>query len=63
MGENGTVQIENGQATTAVSGKKDYSPNTGDNSIHPKWFVAIGLTAIAIGFFSYKPRNKKRLKK
>ena len=42
MGENGTIQIENGQILTTVSGKKDYSPNTGDNSIHPKWFVAIG---------------------
>ena len=61
MGENGTVQIENGQAITTVSGKKDYSPNTGDNSIHPKWFIAAGMSALAIAFMAYKP--KKRVKK
>ncbi|MBR6605080.1 MAG: leucine-rich repeat domain-containing protein [Prevotella sp.] len=60
MGENGTVQIENGQAVTTVSGKKDYSPNTGDNSIHPKWFIAAGISAIAIAFITYKPKRKKR---
>lgn len=58
MGENGTVQIENGQATTTVSGKKDYSPNTGDNSIHPKWFIAIGMIALAVAFMAYKPKKK-----
>ncbi len=60
MGENGTVQIENGEAITTVSGKKDYSPNTGDNSIHPKWFIATGLTAIAVALIAYKPKKKKR---
>lgn len=60
MGENGSIQIENGEVLTTVSGRKDYSPNTGDSSIHPKWFIALGLTAIALGFFSYKPRAKKR---
>ena len=61
MGENGTVQIENGEAVTTVSGKKDYSPNTGDNSIHPKWFIATGLTAIAVAFIAYKPKKKRRI--
>ena len=60
MGEDGTVQIENGEAVTTVSGKKDYSPNTGDNSIHPKWFVAVGLSALAIAFMTYKPKKKRR---
>lgn len=60
MGENGTVQIENGEAITTVSGKKDYSPNTGDNSIHPKWFVATGITALAIAIMAYKPKRKRR---
>ena len=60
MGENGSIQIENGEVLTTVSGRKDYSPNTGDSSIHPKWFIALGLTAIALGFFSYKPSAKKR---
>ena len=58
MGENGTVQIENGAVVTTVSGKKDYSPNTGDNSIHPKWFIAIGITALAIALMAYKPRKE-----
>ncbi len=60
MGENGTVQIENGEAVTTVSGKKDYSPNTGDHSIHPKWFVAAGMTALAIAFMTYKPKKKRK---
>ena len=62
MGENGTIQIENGEAITTVSGKKDYSPNTGDNSIHPKWFVATGMTALAIAFMSYKPKKRRKKK-
>lgn len=60
MGENGTLQLENGVATTTLSRKKDYSPNTGDNSIHPKWFVAIGIAALAIAIMSYKPKKKRR---
>ena len=60
MGENGTIQIEDGKATTTVSGKKDYSPNTGDNSIHPKWFAAIGLSALAMAFIVYKPKKRRR---
>ena len=60
MGEDGTVQIENGAAVTTVSGKKDYSPNTGDNSIHPKWFVAVGISAIAIALMAYKPKKRRK---
>ena len=59
MGENGSLQIENGEVLTTVSGRKDYSPNTGDGSIHPKWFMALGLTAIAIGLIYYKPKKKR----
>lgn len=60
MGESGTLQLENGVATTTLSGKKDYSPNTGDNSIHPKWFAAIGIASLAIALMSYKPKKKRR---
>ena len=60
MGENGTLQIENGAALSAVSGKKDYSPNTGDNSIHPKWFIATGISALAIAVMAYKPKKRKK---
>lgn len=60
LGENGTIQIKNGVASlTTPSSRKDYSPNTGDNSIHPKWFIAIGLTAMAIALIAYKPRKKR----
>ena len=60
IGENGTVQIENGAAVSAISGKKDYSPNTGDSSIHPKWFVATGITALAIAVMAYKPKKRRK---
>ena len=61
LGENGTVQIEGGNASlTTPSARKDYSPNTGDNSIHPKWFIAIGLTAFSLALIAYKPRKKRR---
>ena len=61
LGENGSVQIENGKASlTTVSTRKDYSPNTGDNSIHPKWFVAIGMSALAIALMAYKPRKYRK---
>ena len=60
LGEDGSVQIENGDVKlSAVSGRKDYSPNTGDYSIHPKWFVALALAAVAVALMSYKPRKRK----
>ena len=60
MGENGTLQIENGAVLSAISGKKDYSPNTGDNSIHPKWFIATAISALAIAVMAYKPKKRKK---
>lgn len=61
MGEDGSVQIADGTAKlTTVSSKKDYSPNTGDSSIHPKWFAALGIGALGIAFMAYKPKKKKR---
>lgn len=55
----GTI-IQNGDVNyTAVSGRKDYSPNTGDNSIHPKWFICIGLLAVALGLFVYRGPKRK----
>ncbi|MBQ2690781.1 MAG: hypothetical protein IJF53_01345 [Clostridia bacterium] len=60
LGKDGTVQIENGEVNlTTLSGKKDYSPNTGDMSIHPKWFIALGLSAVAIALMTAKPKRKK----
>ena len=63
MGEDGNVVIENGNVEyTSLSNKKDYSPNTGDTSIHPKWFVATGLTALAIALIVSKPKKKRRFR-
>ncbi|MBD5521649.1 MAG: LPXTG cell wall anchor domain-containing protein, partial [Lachnospiraceae bacterium] len=52
--------VENGQAVfTSLSGNKDASPNTGDNSIHPKWFLVMGLlfTGLALMLYRGKRRN------
>ena len=62
MGEDGNLIIKDGNAEyTTVSGKKDYSPNTGDNSIHPKWFIALGLSALAIALMTAKPRKRRKM--
>lgn len=62
MGEDGNLIIKDGNAEyTTVSGKKDYSPNTGDNSIHPKWFIALGLSALAIALMIAKPRKRRKM--
>lgn len=41
------------------SGVKDVSPDTGDNGIHPKWFLFIGLfcTGLALFFISSKTKT------
>lgn len=54
-----SAAVENGQAVfTSLSGNKDASPNTGDNSIHPKWFLVIGLLFTGLALILY--RGKKR---
>ena len=60
MGEDGSVQIDNGVVLNRMSGQKDYTPNTGDHSIHPKWFIAVGIFSMSIAFFAYKPRRKRQ---
>ena len=62
MGENGDLIVKDGNAEySSVSGKKDYSPNTGDNSIHPKWFVATGLSALALALITAKPKKRRKM--
>lgn len=54
------AKVSNGQAIfTSLSGEKDDSPNTGDNSIHPKWFLGAGLlfTGLALFFYNGKKRT------
>lgn len=55
-----STAVNNGQAIfTSLSGKKDDSPNTGDDRIHPKWFLGMGLlfTGLALFFYRGKRRN------
>ncbi|MBR1692834.1 MAG: leucine-rich repeat domain-containing protein, partial [Lachnospiraceae bacterium] len=40
----------------AKLGKKDDSPDTGDR-VHPKWFLAAGLTFLALFLFLKKPKR------
>lgn len=49
-----------GSGSGTIGGPKDDSPNTGD--IHPKWFVVMGLTAIAIILFLIKGSDGSKKK-
>ena len=60
MGEDGSVQIDGDIVKNQLSNQKDYTPNTGDYSIHPKWFIALAVIAAGIGFFAYRPKKYKR---
>lgn len=53
--------VKEGQAVFMSLGKKDDSPDTGDYSIHPKWFFGAGLFFAAMAMFFY--RGGKRRKK
>ncbi|MBD5445465.1 MAG: leucine-rich repeat protein [Lachnospiraceae bacterium] len=53
-----SAAVENGQAVfTSISGNKDASPNTGDNSIHPKWFLVIGLLFTGLALILYRGKR------
>ncbi|MDE6661909.1 MAG: leucine-rich repeat protein [Lachnospiraceae bacterium] len=53
-----SAAVENGQAVfTSLSGNKDASPNTGDNSIHPKWFLVIGLLFTGLALMLYRGKR------
>lgn len=55
-----TAVVHNGQAVfTSSSGMKDASPDTGDYSIHPKWFLGAGLFFIGLAMFFYRSRKYK----
>ncbi len=53
--------VNDGQAVfnSLSTGNKDVSPDTGDYSIHPKWFLFIGLfcTGLALFFISNKSKT------
>lgn len=56
-GFGGTGVVSNGKAIIR-GGSKDNTPDTGD-LIHPKWFLALGLAALACAFLFYKGQGKK----
>lgn len=61
-GMNAQAVVTDGQAVfTSLSGNKDNTPDTGDDFIHPKWFMALGLFAGAVALFLYKGKSKKRI--
>lgn len=53
----GSGVVSNGKTLIRGTGAKDATPDTGD-FLHPKWFLAMGLTALAVLCFFYRDRNK-----
>lgn len=54
-----TASVVNGQAVFSSGGNRDASPDTGDNSIHPKWFLCIGFLFTGLSLFFYRGRRRK----
>lgn len=58
-----TAVVSNGQAVfTSSSGIRDASPDTGDYSIHPKWFLGAGIFFAGLALFFYRGK-RYRLRK
>lgn len=56
-----SAAVSDGQAVfIGASGNKDASPDTGDNSIHPKWFLFAGLFCTGLALFLYRKGGGKR---
>ena len=53
-GSSMTADVQDGQVVFTSLGNKDDSPDTGDYSIHPKWFLCIGLVCTAMALFFYR---------
>ncbi|MDE6750276.1 MAG: leucine-rich repeat domain-containing protein [Lachnospiraceae bacterium] len=54
-----TASAVDGQAVFSSGGNRDASPDTGDNSIHPKWFLCIGFLFTGLSLFFYRGRRRK----
>ncbi len=61
-GNTTVADVEDGQAVFASLGNQDDSPDTGDDSIHPKWFLAAGLFFASMAVFFYRGGGKRRRK-
>jgi len=57
------ADVKEGQAVFLSLGKKDDSPDTGDHSIHPKYFLVAGLFFASMAVFFYQKNSLKRLKR
>lgn len=54
-----SASVVGGQAVFSSGGNRDASPDTGDNSIHPKWFLCIGFLFTGLALFFYNGRRRK----
>lgn len=61
------ADVRDGQAVFVSLGQKDASPDTGDYSIHPKYFLCAGLFFASMAMFFYRKttwaRWKRRLRR
>ncbi len=57
------ADVQDGQAVFTSLGSKDDSPNTGDYSIHPKWFLCVGLLSSAMAVFFYRGGKRGQRRK
>ncbi|MDE7177149.1 MAG: leucine-rich repeat domain-containing protein [Lachnospiraceae bacterium] len=57
------ADVKEGQAVFLSLGKKDASPDTGDHSIHPKYFFGAGLFFAAMAVFFWRQNSFARLKR
>lgn len=57
------ADVRDGQAVFVSLGKKDASPDTGDYSIHPKYFLGAGLFFAAMAVFFYQKTTWARWKR
>lgn len=57
------ADVKEGQAVFLSLGKKDASPDTGDYSIHPKYFLGAGLFFAAMAVFFWRQNSFARLKR
>lgn len=55
----GIYTFLNDQGAQVSHGKLDASPDTGDNGIHPKWFLCVGMASAAIVLFLWRDKKSK----
>lgn len=48
------ADVRDGQAVFVSLGQKDDSPDTGDHSIHPKYFLCAGLFFLSMAMFFFR---------